>query len=163
MEKFYKGQLAHATWARPKILELRPYLRGGKTGMVYQLTKDYIWKDPALGDIVVKRGFLTDGASIPKFAWGAIGHPFSGFLEAAVVHDMLYGTKRIFVDGEEVDITQADADAVFYRVLLDLGCSKLKARTMYTSLRMFGRSAWKSKEEYDEIFVPLMVDIEDFS
>jgi hypothetical protein len=48
--------------------------------------------DTIIGRITVKRGFIFDGASIPKFAWSILGeNPFSGkIMAAAIIHDILY-------------------------------------------------------------------------
>src|SRR5947208_3256935 len=43
--------------------------------------------------IVVPMGFVTDFASIPRFAWTLVGSPTgSGYALPAVVHDFLYWT-----------------------------------------------------------------------
>ena len=41
--------------------------------------------------VVIRRGFHTDGASIPRLAWRVIGHPFAkDILPHALAHDALY-------------------------------------------------------------------------
>jgi len=41
--------------------------------------------------VTVPYGLVFDGASIPKFLWPVVGHPYdSDFVQAAAVHDYLY-------------------------------------------------------------------------
>ncbi|MDA3925200.1 MAG: DUF1353 domain-containing protein [Kiritimatiellae bacterium] len=68
-----------------------------------------VWDDPGaqwtvacnwLGPLVdgratlIRRGFPTDGASIPRFTWRLIGHPFQlPLLAYALPHDADYGAE----------------------------------------------------------------------
>ena len=141
---------ATATPNRPKILGTRLYDRGGNTGARYQLSSDFMWlrglstEELTLSDILVPKGFITDGASIPRVAWSIIGHPFSGFLDAAVIHDMLYATHNTRADGSGFPVSKAEADALFYYILKDLGYTEMKCRAMYTAVKMFGRKGWSA-------------------
>lgn len=92
-------------------------IEGGR----YQLAQDY-------GDI--PSGFITDGASIPRFAWRVIGHPFeSAYIEVFVEHDYDYQTGRI---------TRAAADEKMLDGLKAKGCPWLKRYTIYWAVRLFG-------------------------
>lgn len=53
--------------------------------------------DTIIGKITIKRGFIYDGASIPKIFWSVLGEsPFSGKIQpAAIVHDILYRTHYV--------------------------------------------------------------------
>ncbi|EAA23052.1 hypothetical protein [Fusobacterium vincentii ATCC 49256] len=54
------------------------------------LLQDYIYSINGY-DIKVFRGFITDGASVPKsLQW--IYNPFGKYINAAVIHDYLYST-----------------------------------------------------------------------
>ena len=55
--------------------------------------------DTIIGKITIKRGFIYDGASLPKWTWSLIGEsPFSGLIQpAAIVHDILYRTHYVGV------------------------------------------------------------------
>lgn len=72
--------------------------------------------------IVVPKGFICDGASIPKWAWIVVGHPFAEYVEAAVVHDWLYETKPC---------SKHFADKVFLQAMKDLKVNITKRRIMY--------------------------------
>ncbi len=75
--------------------------------------------------IVVPEGFITDGASIPKFLWEEIGSPYQPkFITAAIVHDW-------FCENDwEVD----EMSEVFYELLLDSDVGSVKAALMYKSV-----------------------------
>lgn len=56
-------------------------------------------------------GFISDGASIPRFAWTIIGAPWSGrYTKASVIHDYLCETHliprkkadKVFLDGMKI-------------------------------------------------------------
>lgn len=80
-------------------------------------------------------GFLTDGASIPRFAWISTGTPFDPrHIRAAIFHDYLYQ-----VDG----VTRLEADALFRAILVKDGVSHYQAVKMYWALRVGGWVAWR--------------------
>jgi len=83
--------------------------------------------------IIIPSGFVTDFASIPRFAWSIIGHPAGKYGKAAVVHDYLYRNKIG---------SRKQADDVFLEAMDVLGVSKVKRYTMYYSVRAFGRGSW---------------------
>lgn len=89
----------------------------------YEVAEDF-------GDIPA--GFQTDGASIPRFAWRVIGHPFeSEYIEVFVEHDYDYQTGRI---------SRAAADNKMLDGLEAKGCGWLKRYTIYWAVRLFGAS-----------------------
>jgi len=93
-----------------------------------------------IGEVVVPKGFESDGASIPRFAWSIVGHPFSGYLPAAVVHDYLYR------QGSEPDCSRREADKVLADLMRCLGYSWVKSKTFYLSVRAGGWRSWKKRE-----------------
>ncbi len=92
----------------------------------YELAADF-------GDI--PKGFQTDGASIPRFAWRVIGHPFeSEYIEVFVEHDYDYQTGRIPRDV---------ADQKMLDGLKAKGCGFFKRYTIYWAVRLFGGGHYK--------------------
>lgn len=78
----------------------------------------------------VPRGYVTDGASIPRFLWSLAGGPFSGlYRDAAIIHDHFcdsmarswQATHRVFYDG-----------------MLARGVPKFEAQSKYRSVLYFG-------------------------
>lgn len=76
----------------------------------------------------VPAGFITDGASSPRFAWVVVD-PATEFFEASVIHDHLYrygiGTRKA-------------ADEAWRDTALKYGSNKLRTAMGYRILRMFG-------------------------
>ena len=88
---------------------------------------------------VVPKDYWTDGASIPRFFWRVIGHPFSPrVIRAAILHDYAYSE-----GGVEYAMTKRAADKLFREILLVDGIGKYKAATMYRAVRWGGRGNFK--------------------
>jgi len=91
---------------------------------------------------------LTDGLSIPKFMWRIIGAPFaSPYLAAGIIHDHLCIESHKAV--AEIGLLEAErerliADKLFREMLLFMGCSRIKAWTMYRGVRIGARSLRRS-------------------
>lgn len=93
----------------------------------------------------IPAGFITDGASIPRFLWRVIGHPFeSDYIEVYVMHDYDYATGRIL---------RADADSKMRDGLAANGMGWLKRNLVYAGVRLFGRSHYNNakKEVEDDV------------
>lgn len=94
----------------------------------YELVEDF-------GDIPA--GFVTDGASIPRFAWRIIDHPFrSDYIEVYVVHDYDYATGRV---------TRKEADERMLEGLKAAGMPWLKRYAVYWAVRWFGGNNYDGK------------------
>ena len=84
--------------------------------------------------IVIPKGFKTDFASVPRmlrgFVWGVGNHNL-----ASLIHDFLYdhqiGTRKA-------------ADKEMLHWMKKAGCSKVKMYTIYTAIRIGGKSWWDS-------------------
>lgn len=78
---------------------------------------------------VVPKGFMTDGASIPRLLWGVLP-PFGRYAKAAVLHDYLLKT-----------FPRAYCDAVFRDALRVCDVNDVRADFMYAAVRVF--SLWR--------------------
>lgn len=78
-------------------------------------------------------GMMSDGASIPRFAWSWF-NPFSGdtFI-AATLHDGLYAAELL---------PRPQCDKEFKRMMRICGVSKWKAELFYRAVRLFGWYVW---------------------
>lgn len=86
-------------------------------------------------EVSVPKGFIFDGASIPRMLWRIAGHPFTAkYITAACVHDYLYSTGKV---------TRKTADKMFLCLLLAYDVSPLFALMMYYAVRVFGKSNYK--------------------
>ncbi len=98
---------------------------------IYAEDQAHVYKVPS--------GFATDGASIPRFFWRVIGHPYEPkVVRAAVVHDYLYRDK-------DVEVTKEQADKVFRDILKRDGVGKIKRNLMYYAVKWFGVFAFQKK------------------
>jgi hypothetical protein len=87
----------------------------------------------AFKDIVVPRGFVFDGASVPRAFWW-FASPFTGnYTRGALIHDWLYCTELV---------SKKEADNIFYKIMLIDGVSRWKATAMYMAVKVFGCSVY---------------------
>ena len=117
----------------------------------YRLEEQYQLNFDGYSRIVVPKGFVYDGASVPTgFYW--ILKRDGLCRAAALIHDFIYkhkgmncvqtlNRKRNFVY-KEVD--RKFADDLFYDLLLLAGVKKWKAKTAYRAVRMFGWYSWNA-------------------
>lgn len=94
----------------------------------------YVGSEDSDDFIVVPKGFVTDGASIPKWCWPIVGHPFAEFRQAAVLHDYLY---RNHIR------TKKQADKIFLEAMEVLGVDEWKRNVMYWAVCIGGTKSWK--------------------
>lgn len=99
----------------------------------YRLLKPYIYTTDKGGVIVVPKGYLTNGADIPRFFW-RLYPPFSPeYLPAVIVHDYLCDEAE--QKGNDKQLYRL-ADDVFREILFKLGVSKIKASLFYRAVRL---------------------------
>lgn len=87
----------------------------------------------------IPAGFVTDGASVPRFFWRVLGAPVEAkTIGAFVKHDWAYQTgakKRKAADGELYDDLRAS------------GVSKFKAACYWLGVRAFGWLHYYKEEQ----------------
>ena len=86
--------------------------------------------------VIVPRGFLTDGATVPRLFWGLIP-PWGRYGQAVVLHDYLCEFLGYWENGQWVTITRKDADRIFDQAMVDLGVSSTLRRTMYMAVSFY--------------------------
>jgi len=97
--------------------------------------------------IVAPEGFLTDFASIPRFAWPIIGHPTGAYGTAAVIHDWLYSLST----DDPPPMKRRKCDQIFLDGMQVLGVSWWKRTTMYSIVRLFGNGGWGDNRKSIEL------------
>ena len=121
-------------------MPLRTKLRAEKIGVrktwlgsraIWKLTAHLVYEDEKY-HVIVPAGFETDFASVPRLPLmyllaGDTAH------EAAVIHDYLYR-----ING----ISRREADALFYRIMLETGEPRWRAWMMYSAVRVGGWRTW---------------------
>lgn len=132
-----------------------------KTEECFYLDKEYYIcfdLDGAKIEILIPRGFIFDGASIPRFFWRIVGHPFHPKrLIAALIHDALFGKingrVKIFIGGYLLDneramnfFDQEKTDAVFKGLLIACKNTKFIVYTMCKAVSIGGRFFFRKSE-----------------
>ena len=101
------------------------------------LLQDYIYSINGY-DIKVFRGFITDGASVPKsLQW--LYSPYGPYIKAAVIHDYLYSTYN------STGINRTLADKIFRHIMKETGVDNRTRRKFYIAVKYFGETSWKPK------------------
>ena len=85
--------------------------------------------------VSVHRGFVTDGASIPRWL-KPIFRTGGKLFTPAVLHDLLYRTINKF--------SREEADKFFLEAMLFNKVPKKKAYWIYSGVRTFGWRAWNN-------------------
>jgi hypothetical protein len=87
----------------------------------------------------IPAGFVTDGASIPRFLWRIIDHPFqSDYIEVYVEHDYDYVVGKI---------SRKEADQKMLDGLKAKGMGYFKRHMVYWGVRLFGGLYYNNKEK----------------
>ncbi len=103
----------------------------------------HVGHESSLDVAYVPKGFITDGASIPKIFWPLIGGPLGPYAPAAVVHDFIY--KYQLRDREE-------ADRIFLEAMGVLGVAWWRRRSMWLAVRVAGWRPWnRYTKELEEV------------
>lgn len=88
----------------------------------------------------VPAGFVTDGASAPRWLW-SLCSPIAGpFGEAAVAHDYFYSRQG-------PDVTQQYADRVLYEIGRHRDAYEIIARLVKAVVQITGRKYFKVKKD----------------
>jgi len=104
-------------------------LKGGK----YQLLSPLGFKDGNIL-ITVQKGFIYDGASIPRSLWSVVGCPMDYAYESCL-HDALYASK-IF--------NRKECDKYLYKAMKARGVSLITAKEIYLGVRFGGEEHFGS-------------------
>jgi hypothetical protein len=96
--------------------------------------------------LTAPKGFLWDGATIPRALWSLAGyHPSGLMLAPSMWHDYIYVNKGKFINqstNEEVYISRKHSDVLFYRHMILAGIEPKKAKLFYQIVRLAGRVYW---------------------
>lgn len=76
----------------------------------------------------IPKGFITDGASVPRIAWSLLP-PVHEYFPASILHDWMLST------GEDRKV----CDDVFRESMIEMGINKYRANIMYYAVRAYSR------------------------
>lgn len=102
----------------------------------------------------IGRGFVTDFASMPLNV--IFRSPGGKWDKPAVVHDCLYKTGFVSVDGCDQPrlITRAEADAIFDEAMQVAGVNRVARWIIYQGVRIGGWRAWNQHRKFEAGFDP---------
>lgn len=103
------------------------------------LLNDYIY-DINGYEIKVFKGFITDGASIPKVLQ-CVYNPYGKWIKGAVIHDYLYSKHN------DTGINRKLADKIFKFIMKETEVNKSTINKFYKAVRLFGEMSWQDKIE----------------
>lgn len=91
-----------------------------------QLLQKFAYIDPSGKRWEARKGYIVDGASIPRIVWTLVGSPFTGkYRRASVVHDY-YCTMKTE--------PWRDVHRMFYNACRAGGVSEIKAKMMFAAI-----------------------------
>lgn len=88
--------------------------------------------------VTVPKGFITDGATVPRLLWGFFP-PWGVYGQAAVTHDYLCTTLSLTKNGDNpvLKISQNEIDLVFEQAMKVLGTPWWKRKIMYWAVHLY--------------------------
>lgn len=86
--------------------------------------------------IRIRKGFLTDYASVPQLLWWLIP-PHGRAANASIWHDWMYQQPK------DHNLSRREVDATWLRLMLEDNVPTLQAYAMYYMVRWFGNGVWK--------------------
>lgn len=117
-----------------------------------------------LRNLYVPKGYVYDGASVPRFVWSLTGLRPDGEIRAAsLAHDalyrskggtilkQLYGCKLTNGVGNITVCNRKEADWVFREFMKYATVSRRKRNMAYMAVRMFGKLFWGKEPPSGEI------------
>lgn len=106
--------------------------------------------------VYVPRGYLTDGATIPK-ALRCLFPVWDTYYQAAVFHDYLCEYLTVYVNGFATKITRSECDRIFERIMIHLGISLVKRKVVAAGVITYSHfksiiypSATLTKRDYED-------------
>lgn len=88
--------------------------------------------------IDIPRGYLVDGASVPRVLWGLIP-PWGRYGAATIVHDILCEYLSLTLDGRPCKITREQADNILFEAMLVLDVDAEQYRIIHTGVAAYRR------------------------
>lgn len=90
-----------------------------------------VYEDYHYYGLCIPKGFITNGADIPRIFWSLFPPNSPEYLSAVVIHD--YMCANVGKYGYEM------ADKYFYDAMLEIGVSKWKAKLFYFCVKWYHR------------------------
>jgi len=107
--------------------------------MILQISQD-VRIHTSWGTVTIPDGFITDGLSIPKFAWSIVGPTTGRAFLAGLLHDYLYSKES----SPNFNVDRKVADELFLEAMFNLGIG-FRRNIIYRMVRIFGGRYYKKK------------------
>ena len=123
------------------------WLLGTRT---WEIVKDYHFTIHGQ-DYVIPKGFVFDGASVPKFLASWLS-PVGVLLVGGLVHDYAYKYEMLLKKGKKETshtLTQKEADIIFRDINIEQNGFHLMNYLAYWALRLAGFVAWGKHRKAD--------------
>ena len=127
-----------SSWRKTWIWLTKPRL--------WEVVEDYYFILPSGTEIVIPKGFVMDGASIPRPFWFLLS-PTGLLLIAGLIHDYGYRFDCLLLDKltpYRKGAGKAYWDELFYEINLMVNDVKPVAKVAYWAVKFGGASAWQS-------------------
>jgi hypothetical protein len=88
--------------------------------------------------VLIPKGYVTDGASVPRIFW-SIFPPWGVYGQAAIVHDYLCDFRKLTRNGDKgvYDMTQKEIDDIFYDAMKVAGTPLWKRVLIHRAVRLY--------------------------
>ncbi len=113
---------------------------------LYRLRSTYLYLNNDGFFLRIKKGYTSDGASVPRLVWTLTGITPDGLHRAAaLIHDYIYDhAGRLPPQScSKLSWTRKEADQIFLRIMREAGVSSFKSAIAYRAVRAFGWTGWK--------------------
>ena len=108
---------------------------------LYKLREPFVCVSETFGTISVPTFFVSNFASIPKPASWYLDDDAPEILFGSLVHDYLYAMEGLT---PERQFTRKEADELLRASMLSCGATRTQAAVVFSAVRTFGGSHWKS-------------------
>lgn len=109
---------------------------GQDTWRVMKGFKYFVGEEGSETWVDVPRGYLIDGASVPRLLWNIIP-PWGSYGAATIVHDILCEYLLLTVEGVPCKITRKQADDILTEAMEVLEVSALQRTLISTAVRLY--------------------------
>lgn len=125
------------------------------TGQKWEIVEDWHFTLPDGTKIIIPKGFIFDGASIPRPFWSLIS-PTDLLLIPSLIHDFAYRYDYLWTHSRSGELIKYKLftgrrhwDRVFRQVIIDTTGMKLVAWVSWLVLRVTGWYAWIKNRRLD--------------
>lgn len=108
---------------------------------LYELREPFTLRSPAIGEITVPAGFVSDFASVPRAALWYVDDDDPAILYGSIIHDWIYSQLGQL---GALCLTRAQADDLLRQTMLACGARPAQAWVVYQAVRLGGASHWKN-------------------